>query len=107
MAQLEEVENAAESLSQISLVEEPIETIQSRTERLRNDINTTIGELRDEVQSTSSRSKMSSKVSSGRSSSRSTKATKAEAAAKAAEIKVQMKYQEAELQVKRRESQVK
>ena len=107
LAQLEEVENAAESLSQISVVEEPIETLQSRTERLRNDINTRIRELRDEVQSTSSRSKMSSKVSSGRSSSRSTKAMKAEAAAKAAEIKVQMKYQEAELEVKRRESQVK
>ena len=107
LTQLEEVKKAAESLCQISLVEEPIETLQSRTERLRNDINTRIRELRDEVQSTSSRSKMSSKISSGRSKSRSTKAMKAEAAAKAAEIKVQMKYQEGELEVKTRESQVK
>ena len=75
--------------------------------RQRNDINTRIRELRDEVQSTSSRSQMSSKVSSERSASRSTKAIKAEAAAKVAEIKVQIKYQEAELEVKRRESHVK
>ena len=99
---LDEVESAAESLSQVSIVEEQIETIQNRTEQLRMEINSKIRELKDEIRSTSSqRSKFSSRASSGRSSSRSAKAMKLEAAAKAVEMEVQLKYHSAEQEHKR------
>ena len=97
MSLLEEDKRATESLSQVLFSEERIETLQSRTERFQNDINTRIRKLQDEVQSSSSRSQLSSKVSSGRSVSRSTKALKAEAAAKAAEIKVKVQDEDTTL----------
>ena len=92
---LDEVQAAASNLSNVAVVDEPIDRYEDETRQLRKGINIKINHIKEETRSVASRkSKGSTKVS--RTSTRSSKSMKLEVAAKAAELEVQLRFHDEE-----------